>query len=151
MKVSALLAAGALIATLASASAAEPATINLFAGYSELIKLHKRGTTLVVGDPTVADAVSAGNEVVLTGKAVGSTNFIVLDENDAEIYRALITVGRGVVVLRAHGASGYVCTPGGCRHGDGSKETLSSLPAGSTVSIPLSGGGTVTMPAGGGN
>src|SRR5258707_5004055 len=122
MKVSAILATGALIAMLASASAAEPTSISLFAGYSETIKLHKRGATLVVGDDSIADATSSGDRLVITGKAVGTTNLIVLDESDAEVYRAQIKVGSRVVVIGARSTRQYVCTPSGCRVGDGNKE-----------------------------
>src|SRR5258707_14197945 len=125
MKLSGVLATVAVIATLASASA-EPAAISLVAGYSETIKLQKRGTTVIVGDPTVADAISAGDQIVLTGKSLGSTNLIVLDERDAEVYRAQISVGHGFTVIKRGVTSLYVCTPGGCRRGDGNKETLSS-------------------------
>ena len=138
--------ATALIVLLStSAAKAQPASeINLRATHSEIVRLSRPAVTLIVGDPTIADVTAIGDPistVLFTAKNLGTTNFVALDSDHAEVYRAVINVGRSVTVSAAGSViHSYVCNPN-CSPGTGNKEaTVSSLPAGSTVTMPVGGG-----------
>lgn len=78
---------------IASPRAQTAKTIKLGAGFSETLKLNRPAKAISIGDPKIADAtVGAGNTIVLTGKAPGTTNLIALDQDGAEVFRATIQV-----------------------------------------------------------
>src|SRR5690242_11105033 len=56
-------------------------------------KLPDRATTLVIGNPLIADvSLQQGGLMVLTGKGFGTTNLIALDRNGAVISEQVIQV-----------------------------------------------------------
>jgi len=65
------------------AAMAEPAidaTIAVNVDQAKLLKLPARVTTIVVGNPLIADVtLQTGGIVVVTGKGYGATNFIAMD------------------------------------------------------------------------
>jgi Pilus formation protein N terminal region len=77
------------------AAAAEP--IRLSPGYVSLVKLDQIIGTIVIGNPDVVDATLQGkNTILLTAKKISgsaTTNLIVLNAQDAEIFNASIIVG----------------------------------------------------------
>ena len=90
----------------------EPITVNL--DQAKLVKLPERTTTLVIGNPLIADAaVQPGGAVVLTAKSYGMTNMIALDRNGAKLVEYPIqVVGPSdpvVVVFRGIERETYSC------------------------------------------
>jgi hypothetical protein len=86
-------------------------------GFTEVIRLEGAPRTITIGNPEIADVtVSSGNTLVLTGKAIGLTNLIVLDENGKELSTATVRVvspNRQHITSR-HGNKSwtYICDPG---------------------------------------
>jgi len=110
------LALAALIWPLAVSG--EPATsaIAVNVDQAKLVKLPSRVSTIVVGNPLIADVtLQSGGIVVVTGKGYGATNFLALDRTgevlvDRQIQvegpsEELVTVYRGV------DRESYSCTP----------------------------------------
>ena len=81
-----------------------------------LLKLPEKVSTIVVGNPLIADvAVQSGGLVVVTGKGYGSTNLIALDRAGAVLMERSIVVrgptGPTVQVYRGMERETYSCTP----------------------------------------
>jgi Flp pilus assembly secretin CpaC len=80
------------------------------------MKLPEKVSTIVVGNPLIADvAVQSGGLVVVTGKGYGTTNLIVLDRAGSVLMERSIVV-RGasqntVAVFRGMERETYSCTP----------------------------------------
>ena len=83
---------------------------------ARLIKLPEQATTVVIGDPLIADvAIQPNGLAVITGKGYGATNVIVLDNNGAVLNEQTVEV-KGpadptVVVYRGTYRETYSCTP----------------------------------------
>ena len=107
-----LLAASALLPQ--SSFAAEQLGIEL--DQATIMKLPEKVSTIVVGNPLIADvAVQSGGLVVVTGKGYGTTNLIVLDRSGTVLMERSIVV-RGanantVAVFRGVERETYSCTP----------------------------------------
>ena len=72
-------------------------------------------STVVVGNPSIADATIQGSNVFIHGRSFGSTNLIVLDRQGSQIANLDVTVMQGgnhnLTVFRAGGKYSYVCEP----------------------------------------
>ena len=82
---------------------------------SDFLRLPRPARTILLGDPTIADATLDSESVlVLTGQRVGVTNLIIVDAEGREVIRAALRVrprdGR-VVVRHGTGVQGYSCSP----------------------------------------
>jgi Flp pilus assembly secretin CpaC len=131
--VQALLIAAAFLTPAMSAHAED--IINVFVDQAKVARLPDRVTTLVVGNPLIADVtLQRGGVIVITGKGYGVTNMIALDASGAVLREESIEV-RGVredviVVYRGINRETYSCTPNCDRRitlGDGAdffRETL---------------------------
>ena len=86
-------------------------TKKVLVGYTEIVKLSRPAITVLIGDPTVADVNLDKDLVFLTGKALGTTNVIALDEDNVQIYHAVVDVGRGINVFEPDRIQTYVCNP----------------------------------------
>jgi Flp pilus assembly secretin CpaC len=96
-------------------SGAHSADINVVLDQALLVKLPDRVATIVIGNPSIADAaVQTGGWMVITGKGYGATNIIALDRTGAILMEKLVEV-RGpqdvVVVYRGVERDTYSCTP----------------------------------------
>ena len=83
---------------------------------ARVIKLPDRATTVVVGNPLIADlSVQPGGLAVLTGKSYGATNFIIMDKSGAVLTEHNVEVqgpvDKIVVVYRGANRATYSCTP----------------------------------------
>src|ERR1700684_3380375 len=83
---------------------------------ARIIKLPDRATTVVIGHPLIANtSVQPGNLAVVTGKAYGATNLIILDKSGAVLTEHDVEVqgssDKIVVVYRGVNRSTYSCTP----------------------------------------
>jgi Flp pilus assembly secretin CpaC len=103
-----------LVAIALPASAAQP--ISVFLDQARILKLPDRASTIVVGNPLIADlSIQPGGIAVVTGKGYGATNFVVLDRNGAVLMEKNVEVkgpsDKIVVVYRGINRETYSCTP----------------------------------------
>lgn len=105
-------------AVFATAPAHADEAIAVHLDQAKILKLPERATTVVIGDPLIADmSIQPGGLAVLTGKGYGETNVIVLDKSSAVLLEKtievkapeepLVTVYRGNMGTRQT----YSCTP----------------------------------------
>lgn len=107
-----LVAAAAICGPLGAARAAD---ISVILDQARLVKLPDRVTTIVVGNPAIADAaVQSGGWMVITGKGYGTTNIVALDRSGAILTEKTVAVQGPqdvVVVYRGVEPNTYSCTP----------------------------------------
>ena len=89
--------------------------LNISMDEARLVRLPERVSTIVIGNPLIADAsLQPGGLVVLTGKSYGATNFIALDRKGNALLEKVIEV-RGpidtVVVYKGVNRETYSCAP----------------------------------------
>ena len=91
------------VASLLMPPAASAADITVTLDQAKLVKLPERVSTIVIGNPLIADAsVQAGGLMVVTGKGYGITNLIALDRTGSVLMEKLVEVegpGGDVVVV----------------------------------------------------
>ena len=80
------------------------------------VRLEREAGTILVGNPTIADVTVLGKDTIfVSARSIGSTNIIVLDENNDEIRTFEVFVREPTtkrVVLRNAGAvENYQCAP----------------------------------------
>jgi len=108
--------AWALLAATVSAPARAD-TLNVHVDQARLLKLPEHVTTIVIGNPLIADAtLQSGGILVVTGKGYGATNLLALDRNGSVIMRKAVRVvgpaGRDlVVVYKGVDRETYSCAP----------------------------------------
>ena len=101
------LAVAMLAVPMAANAAAAPDAIAVNVDQARLVKLPSRVSTIVVGNPLIADVtLQSGGILVVTGKGYGATNFIAMDRTgevlvDRQIQvegptEELVTVYRGI-------------------------------------------------------
>lgn len=105
-----------LVAPLAAPTGAAAADIPVTIDQARLVKLPERVSTLVIGNPLIADAaVQAGGLMVITGKGYGITNIIALDRGGVVLMEKTIEVvaprDELVVVYRGTARETYTCSP----------------------------------------
>jgi Flp pilus assembly secretin CpaC len=108
------LAAVFLMLSAARALAGQPILVQL--DHARLIELPQGAAAAVIGDPLIADlSIQPGGVAVITGKAYGTTNVIVLDRTGAVLAEQTIEVmgpGNPVAVAdRGDARSGSSYTP----------------------------------------
>ena len=91
-------------------------TIPVVLDQARILKLPDRATTIVVGNPLIADlSIQPGGLAVVTGKSYGATNFIVMDKTGAVLLEKTVEVmgptDPTVVVYRGSTRQTYSCTP----------------------------------------
>lgn len=109
-----LLAAVVCAAVATTAVAEVPISVQL--DQAKILKLPDRAATVVIGNPLIADlSIQPGGLAVVTGKAYGATNLVVLDKSSAVLLEKTIEV-KGpeeplVAVYRGLTRQTYSCTP----------------------------------------
>jgi hypothetical protein len=103
-----------LTAAASSVRADEPIVVHL--DQARVIKLPERATTVVIGNPLIADiSVQPGSLAVVTGKSYGATNIIIMDRSGAVLTEHNVEVqgpaDKIVVVYRGVNRATYSCTP----------------------------------------
>lgn len=83
---------------------------------ARMIRLPERTSTIVIGNPLIADAsLQAGGMVVLTAKSYGATNFVALDRSGAVLMERTLRVEgpreHEVIVYRGVDRETYTCAP----------------------------------------
>jgi len=91
-------------------------TIAVVIDQATISKLPERVTTIVIGNPMIADVtVQTGGLIVVTGKAYGTTNMIALDRAGAVLAERTLEVSgprdKVVIVYRGAERESYSCTP----------------------------------------
>lgn len=89
-----------LAATLAIALV-QPAfseeTVDLVIDFAKILQTNEPIATLIIGNPGIADAaVQDDQTIVLTGKAAGMTNMIVMNDDGEELANVLVRVASNV-------------------------------------------------------
>jgi hypothetical protein len=134
-----------------------PPVIQLRPGFAALLRLPSDAGTVTVGNPEVATVVPEGpRALLLTAKANGATNLIVLDPSGGDLYEAIIAVGGprltgGVVVhdrrdLNTYWA--YRCSSAGCTRVEDKLEGVDPPPPSVVIAPTISGAVDAVPPAG---
>ena len=111
----------ALLLSLASsgASAGEPIEVSL--GLSQIVGPVAQMSTVIIGDDGVADVtIGGGGTIILTGRSIGTTNLIILDEAGRELLESALSVvsqdrrpTTNIQVVKGFSKpQGYVCAAG---------------------------------------
>jgi Flp pilus assembly secretin CpaC len=118
LKISPWLLYGASFAALISAQGPALAddAISVHVNMARVLRVNAPASTVIVGNPGVADVtIQDAQTLVLTGKAYGQTNLIVLDNNGDPVADTLIEVSQeqsDLVTVYVSGARTSVsCTP----------------------------------------
>ena len=98
----------------ALASAAE--TLNISVDQATLTRLPERVSTIIVGNPLIADVtIQSGGVLVVTGKSFGATNIVALDRAGSVLMEKTVMVqgprDEVVVVYRGIQRETYSCQP----------------------------------------
>lgn len=106
----------AIIAGAPSTDAASAADLIVRYDQSQLLRLPRPATEIIIGNPSIADvALQGGNLLVVTGKTFGITNVIALDSDRNVIQDQRVVVERDerTVVNLHKGATRftYSCSP----------------------------------------
>lgn len=106
----------AMAVFLTASAARADDTVVVHLDEARVIKLPERATTVVVGNPLIADlSVQPGGLAVLTGKSYGATNFLIMDKSGAVLAEHNVEVqgptDKIVVVYRGINRATYSCTP----------------------------------------
>jgi Flp pilus assembly secretin CpaC len=93
-----ILAGAAMLAAVATdVSSATAADLIVKYDQSQLLRLPRPAADIIIGNPTIADvSIQGGNLLVVTGKAFGITNIIILDADKNIIQDQRIMVERDV-------------------------------------------------------
>src|SRR5213593_4783144 len=110
------LATGMLLWPAVCLAAPDPDRIAVYVDQAKLVKLPAKVSTIVVGNPLIADVtLQSGGIVVVTGKGYGATNFIAMDRNgDVLVDRQIQVEGptdQLVTVYRGVERESYSCMP----------------------------------------
>ena len=82
--VQAVLIFGSFVIATASFAGSDDSTLSVVVDQAKILKLPERVSTIVVGNPLIADVtLQPGGMVVVTGKGYGSTNMIAMDKSAA--------------------------------------------------------------------
>ncbi len=107
---------GALTLALFCTSAAMAAQeLIIKTDQTQLIDISGTPGAVVIGNPSIADATVHGNKIFVHGRAYGSTNLIILDQNGNHLYSFDVTVQQGglnnLALYKAGARFSYVCAP----------------------------------------
>ena len=109
---------GACLAVVCVLSGFEARAGDLMVRYdqSQLIRLPRAATEVIIGNPSIADVtIQGGNLLVVTGKTFGITNIIALDAQRNVIQDQRVVVERDdqrtVVLYKGAMRESYSCTP----------------------------------------
>ena len=143
------LVAGLLLWPAIGVAAPDPDRIAVYVDQAKLVKLPAKVSTIVVGNPLIADVtLQSGGIVVVTGKGYGATNFIAMDRNGEVLVDRQIQVEGPTVelvtVYRCVERESWSCTPVCQRRvtlGDGENYFRSAIGQAGTLSGQAAGAG----------
>jgi Flp pilus assembly secretin CpaC len=110
------LALGILVCPVAAVAEPSADSIAVNVDQAKLVKLPTRVSTIVVGNPLIADVtLQTGGILVVTGKGYGATNFIAMDRSGEILVDRVIQVegptDQLVTVYRGVERESYSCMP----------------------------------------
>ena len=151
--------AGALVlltavAVLPRPALAAEAPLNIVLDQATIMRLPEKVSTIVVGNPLIADVtLQNGGVVVVTGKGYGATNFIALDRTGQVLVDRQIQVegptDQLVTVYRGVDRETYSCMPVCQRRitlGDGETYFKSTMDQAGSLNSQASGSGAAAKP-----
>jgi hypothetical protein len=108
-----------VISTLAVAAASLPATaaetLTIESDQSQLIILPALPGSVVIGNPSIADATVDGKKMFLHGRSFGTTNIMILDLEGNQVAAFEVSVARTVpnalTLIKGGMRYSYNCTP----------------------------------------
>lgn len=108
--------------------------LEVFLDFAMVLQITGDVAAIVVGNAAIADAsVVAPGTIALTGKAVGTTNVVILQPDGVVLSEMRIQViarkPGTVTVRRAILASSYACTSASCQRSDGGTDSASGSSA----------------------
>jgi hypothetical protein len=111
-----VLVAGFLMCPVVTFAGTGDETVEVVVDQARIIKLPEKVSTIVVGNPLIADVtLQPGGMVVVTGKGYGSTNMIAMDRAGSVLADRSIQVegpsDKLVTVFRGVERESYSCTP----------------------------------------
>ena len=106
----------ALLAVAIATPAVAAERIVVLVDEARILKLPDRATTVVIGNPLIADvSVQTGGVAVVTGKGYGMTNIVAMDHSGAVLMERNVQVqgprGNVVFVYKGVDRETYSCTP----------------------------------------
>jgi len=106
--------AAAIGLSLALAPAAFADSFKVSVDQTVAVKIAAPANSVIIGNATVADvAVHDANTILITGKAFGTTNVVVLDRAGKEIWANTLNVGgepdTGLTIVRKGAVNSYSC------------------------------------------
>ena len=102
---------------LPAAAFAQADTVSIKLDQARLVKIPERTTTIVIGNPLIADAtLQSGGLLVVTGKGYGATNLLALDRDGrVAMSKTVEVIGPAsaelVVVYRGAARETWSCAP----------------------------------------
>jgi len=141
------LAIGILLGPAMALADPGPESIAVNVDQAKLVKLPSRVSTIVVGNPLIADVtLQPGGLIVVTGKGYGATNFIAMDRAGAVLVDRVIQVegptDQLVTIYRGVERESYSCMPVCQRRvtlGDGSDYFKATMDQAGNLSSQASG------------
>jgi hypothetical protein len=111
-----LLVVGILLGPAAAVAGTADDAVAVNVDQAKLVKLPERVSTIVVGNPLIADVtMQPGGLVVVTGKGYGATNFIAMNRAGEVLVDRVIQVqgptDRVITVYRGVDRESYSCSP----------------------------------------
>jgi Pilus formation protein N terminal region len=111
-----LLVVGVLLGPAAAVAGTADDAVAVNVDQAKLVKLPERVSTIVVGNPLIADVtMQPGGMVVVTGKGYGATNFIAMNRAGEVLVDRVIQVqgptDRVITVYRGVDRESYSCSP----------------------------------------
>ena len=104
------------LASVAGANASDEGMMRVFLNHAKVLKLDQPVSKVIIGNSEVADATVADSRtIVLTGKAFGTTNLVLLDAQGNALLdeRILVSIDEGntVRLYRQTERTVLSCTP----------------------------------------
>jgi Flp pilus assembly secretin CpaC len=105
--------ASTLVVVTALSTAVSAEQVRVMLDRTQLITMSVQPTTVVVGNPAIADANISGNQVFINGFAPGATNIVMLDASGAAIANLEVVVTRAntetAAVFKSGGRQSLIC------------------------------------------
>ncbi|WP_319772501.1 pilus assembly protein N-terminal domain-containing protein [Breoghania sp.] len=110
------IAASALCAALSCAPTYAEGVVKVVTDRAKVFRIDEPADTIIIGNPAIADATMHDRTtLVITGKAYGTTNLVILNKAGNPIIDEVIAVeppgGSVVTLMRAKETYSYDCTP----------------------------------------
>ncbi len=108
--------ASALWAALSGAPAYADGVVNVVTDRAKVFRIDEPADTIIIGNPAIADVTMHDRTtLVITGKAYGTTNLVILNKAGNPIIDEVIAVeppaGSVITVTRAGNSYSYGCEP----------------------------------------